>query len=280
MFADILNLIRVRQYYKNVIVFLALILAGNFILTNIILAILAFISISLISSVNYIINDIFDREKDRADSVKKNRAVASGRISVPFALFLSFILFSLSIYTASLINYKFLILVIIMFVLTFAYSSFLKHKIFLDVIMIAINFMIRAVAGAVAIGVFITPWFVIGIFFLAMMLVFVKRYGESLDGAQKNRKTLEFYTTDLMKIFIIVFLSIVILLYSLYIIDVHPTYYFIATIPLFTYLMLRYFSLIITDSDLARHAEKLFLRYDLIAFGVLWVVMFLLALYI
>jgi 4-hydroxybenzoate polyprenyltransferase len=274
------GLLRIHQWYKNIIVFLIIFLTGNLFNINAWnVLFLGFIALCFMSSTNYIINDIMDRKKDRLDSIKKKRPIASGNVSILVAIIVAIFLFIISLLIANMLSNLFVILLLILFGLTQIYTLWLKNKIFLDVVMIAINFMIRAVSGAVILGVFISSWFVSEIFFLAMLMVFAKRYGESVDGLQKNRKTLEFYTPELMKIFMIVFIAIVLMLYVLYIIAMHDSYWFVATIPVFTYLLLRYFALVSSDADLARHAEKLLMRKDLIIGGFVWLGMFVVAYY-
>lgn len=276
----IFALLRVHQWYKNLIVFLVIFFSGQFLNGNAWLNLfLAFISLCLISSVNYIINDIIDKDKDKLDKYKAKRPIASGKVSIPIVSIIALILFVASLVLGFYLNLYFGILLLFLFVLTQLYSFWLKNKVFFDIILIAINFMIRAICGAFILGVFISSWFVIGIFFLAMFLVIGKRYGESKDGITKNRKVLEFYTPELMQTFLVVFLAILVLFYSFYIIFNHNGYWFMATIPVFTLLLLRYFSLIIRDSSFARHAEKLFLRPDLVLGFLLWLVLFLFAMF-
>jgi len=275
------ELIRVRQWYKNLIIFLVISLGVEqlFLLDAYLSLFFGFAALCLMSSCNYIINDIVDREKDKLDKIKSQRPIASGKASVSFAIIIAIVFFVFSLAISYFLEPLFTLLLLILFGLTQLYSFWLKNKIFLDVVLIAINFMIRAIAGAVILGLYITEWFVAGIFFLAMFLVFAKRYGESKDGLRKNRNTLKFYTPELMQTFLIVFLSILVLMYSMYVIFNHNGYWFIATIPVFTYLLLRYFTIVITDTNLARHAEKLLLRKDLILGGLFFVILFLFALY-
>lgn len=280
MFLNFLELLRVKQWYKNLIIFLVVFftsLVGLFASWKTLF--LGFISLCLMSSVNYIINDIVDLDKDKLDKIKSNRPLPAGKISVFWAAVIASVLFVISLGIGFYVNVLFGALLLALFVLTQLYSFWLKNKVFLDIIMIAINFMIRAISGAIILGVYISQWFVVGIFFLAMFLVFSKRYGEARDGLQKNRKTLEFYTPELMQIFLIVFMAILILFYSLYIIFNHNGYWFLATIPVFTFLQLRYFMIITNNTDLARHAEKLLLRKDLILGGLFWLMLFLFAIY-
>jgi len=273
------ELLRIKQWYKNLIVFSVILFSGLFLsLSTWKILFLSFISFCLMSSVNYIINDLIDKNKDKLDKIKGKRPIPSGKISVIFAILIGFILFIVSVLIAYFyLNTYFMIILLIFFISTQFYSFWLKNKIFLDIIMIVINFIIRAIAGALAIKVYISGWFVIGFFFMAMFLVFAKRYGESQDGLHKNRKILEYYTPELMKTFLVVFIALLILFYSLYIIQSYDTYWFIGTIPIFTLLLLRYFMLVMENTDLARHMEKVLIRKDMLIGGLFWLALFVFA---
>ena len=90
-FKDFLALIRVHQWYKNLVVFLAIFFSGNFFDTNLIyLTIVAFFSLSFVSSAGYIINDLVDLKKDLLNPEKRTRPLASGKVKKPTAIFISF----------------------------------------------------------------------------------------------------------------------------------------------------------------------------------------------
>jgi len=277
----IFSLLRVQQWYKNLVVFLVIFFSGNALSSGYawLNLFFAFVCLCLLSSTNYIINDIVDREKDKLDKFKAKRPIASGKVSITLASIIALVFLVISLGFGFYLNLYFGISLALLFVLTQIYSFWLKNKVFFDIILIAINFMIRAIAGAFILQVYISSWFVTGIFFVAMFFVIGKRYGESKDGITKNRKVLEFYTPELMQIFLLVFLSILVLFYSMYIILNHSGYWFIATIPVFILLLLRYFSLIIRESNFARHAEKLFSRKDLVLGFLLWLTLFLFAMF-
>jgi 4-hydroxybenzoate polyprenyltransferase len=275
---DWFKLLRVHQWYKNLIVFLIIFFTNLILVPSAWLNLLAAFGIlCLISSANYIINDINDKEKDKLDKIKSKRPIPASKISIFNAGIIALFLLVVSLLLAFYLDFLFFILLLVFFVLTQVYTFWLKEKIFIDVVMIAINFMLRAVAGALVLGVYISSWFVIGVFFLAMFMVFAKRYGESVEGLHKNRKTLKFYSPELMRMFLIVFVVALILFYSLYIILMKNTYWFVATVPIFTYLLLRIFVLYYYNSDLARHSEKLFLRRDIIIGILVWLLLFVFA---
>ena len=116
---------------------------------------LGFISLSFASSFNYIINDIIDKKKDRAHPEKHKRPIAAGKVSVNAGLVIAFVLLALSLRLAFVLDKVFFIAVISLVVLTQIYSLFLKKIAFADILVIGINFVIRAVSGAFIINVII-----------------------------------------------------------------------------------------------------------------------------
>ncbi|PLW80403.1 hypothetical protein C0585_02945 [Candidatus Woesearchaeota archaeon] len=165
---NILKLIRVTQWYKNLLVFAALFFSGNFL--NIDLAIttlLGFFLLSIISSAGYIMNDFIDRKKDSLNPEKKNRVLANGKVSIKLALSISLIFYFLGFILSYVLSVQFFFIVLLIALITIIYSLWLKHCEFLDIILISSNFILRALAGVVLISVVLSPWFFLGIFSLA-----------------------------------------------------------------------------------------------------------------
>lgn len=276
----VLNLIRVRQWYKNLLVFIALIFSGNAMDVNLImLSLFGFVSLSFMSSVNYIINDYLDISKDRKHGEKKNRPLANGDISTVVALILGLVFFILSVIIAFKLNMIFLIIVLVLFVLTQAYSLFLKNIPFLDVLFIAINFVIRAVSGAFIIHVRISEWLILCSFFLAMFLVFSKREGDLiyLKNPERHKPVLKYYTKDMLKTFKMVMGGLLILSYGLYCLMTNLMMIF--TIPFAVYAVLRFYYLSKQKSEIVRHLELFMkdlrlviaiLAWGIVAFVVLY----------
>src|SRR3989344_5214732 len=151
MIKTYLNLIRVHQWYKNVVVFFALFFSGNVFNPHLLLlSILGFFSLSCISSVGYLVNDFMDVKQDRLHPEKRNRPLASGKISNTQALLLGFILLVGGLSLGYFINVAFLYSVLALFLLMQIYTFFLKHIVFADVLTIATLFVIRAISGAFA----------------------------------------------------------------------------------------------------------------------------------
>ncbi len=184
--------LRIYQWSKNVLVFLALFMSHRILeldlLTN---NLVAFISFSLIASSVYILNDLFDLESDRKHPTKKNRPLASGAISivsgilsVPALLFCGFLL------SLILLPSNFTLILLLYFVTTTAYSLYLKEILFIDVILLGALYTLRIVAGGLATGVEVSSWLLgfSGFFFLS--LAFMKRYTDLILFKRNSQEEL------------------------------------------------------------------------------------------
>jgi len=270
----IFDLIRVRQYYKNLLVFLVLIFAGlAFDINSILLTILGFFSLCLISSTNYILNDIVDIEKDKKHPEKCKRPLPAGKISIFLAGIIAGLFAISSLAIAWVISINFFYLVISLFFLTQLYSLYMKNEVFLDVLFIAINFILRAVSGAFILFTDISPWLVVCIFFLALFLAVGKRKGDLLflgKKAVKHKKIFKFYTESLIDKLLLIVVTLLIASYSFYsFMSVHPLMLF--TLPIVFYCVLRYLFLLENNSEIIRKPELFYKDYRLLCSIFLWV---------
>jgi len=257
---NLLISMRPHQWYKNILVFLAIIFSKNFLFLNDwILLIIGFCSLCLISSAVYICNDIIDKERDKKNTEKKNRPIASGVISTNMALSTAFFLLLVGMLIAYKLNPFFAIVNIGLFVLSLLYSIYIKHILFADIIAISFNFVLRAVAGAIIINVDISPWLIIGIFFLGLYFVTGKRYSEILflkisSGA--HRPVLSSYSKEILLSLFNIFLAVLIMVFALFSF-LSENKNLLWTIPIFLYLLLRYYYLILSGNKIARNFEKI-----------------------
>src|SRR5690606_6958978 len=135
-------------------------------------ALAGFVTFCMASSAGYVFNDILDRDRDRHHPVKRNRPIASGAVSLPFAGIVFIALLAGAIAISFQLPRAFMATLFIYLVLTVAYSIVLKHRMLLDVITIALLFVIRAVAGANAIAVPYSEWLLVCTFMLCLFLGF------------------------------------------------------------------------------------------------------------
>jgi 4-hydroxybenzoate polyprenyltransferase len=204
---ELLRTLRPVHWVKNVFVLAALIfsrrLAGPLAesLPAVGMALGAFVCFCLASSAVYILNDILDRKTDRVHPQRRSRPIAAGRVTVSTALAVGAGCALLALIGSLLLSNALAVIVLAYMLLMVFYSMGLKHVMILDCAIIALGFCLRAVAGAVVIGVFISPWLVICTFALTLFLAFSKRRGEIAqlqEDSEAFRKTLGEYTPELL----------------------------------------------------------------------------------
>ena len=191
------KLLRIEQWYKNFLDFATLLFAPETIQPWPLL-LLAFFGLCNVSSLTYIANDWLDRGKDRLHPVKKNRPLASGKISSKAALIVASFLAMFTLITAFRIEGLYSFAVLVYFVLTLAYSFGLKNLPLVDIFIIGINFTLRTLAGLLTLPTrFELPYFVFIFAFVLLFLTHKRRSDIKLLGAGKaiaHKPVLKFYT--------------------------------------------------------------------------------------
>ncbi|MEO8763161.1 MAG: UbiA family prenyltransferase [Ginsengibacter sp.] len=176
---DYVKAIRVYQWIKNVLIFVPLITSHSLNSFHLILeAIAAFFAFSFAASAGYVINDLFDLNADRLHPRKRLRPFASGKLSILSGVVLAFILLAAGITLASLLNFNFLIALVVYFVISFAYSLYFKKIILYDVFILALLYSSRVIAGGLVTNISISFWLIAFSTFIFLSLAFVKRYSE------------------------------------------------------------------------------------------------------
>ena len=275
------RIMRSEQWYKNLLVFLAIFFSFNlFDYGKLTLSFLGFIVLIIMSSANYILNDIADRKNDLQDISKKSRLIASGKVTVKSAVIFSIVLFVAGLTTAYLINTKFFLLMLVFIAVSSTYSFYLKKEIFADILLIAVNFAIRAVAGAVLINVYVSPWLILCPSFLSLFLSVGKRRVELTNLGKKahmHRNTLSYYTNDMTFSLMIITTTILIVAYTFYTLTVDNKLIF--TLPVVLYAIFRYFQFVYTNSKIARNPELVLTDKRFVAALIVWLVMTFVILY-
>ena len=172
------KLLRVHQWAKNALVFVPLATAHRFDLAAFVAAVAAFVAFSLAASVIYIVNDIADIEADRKHPTKKHRPLAAGTLPATVALWAAGALVLAAIAIASCVTADFLAVLGFYLVLTTAYTFYLKRKMLVDVIALAILYTTRVIAGAAAVAVPLSAWLLVFSIFIFTTLALTKRYVE------------------------------------------------------------------------------------------------------
>lgn len=251
-----IRLMRPAEWVKNVFVLAGLVFSAR--ATDpkaMILSMLAFAAFCLIASATYIVNDIRDREQDRLHPTKKNRPLASGVMTVREAIVVAIVSAMGSVALCTMLPRGFTLVLICYMVVNVSYTYWLKQKAILDVILIATGFVMRAIAGGVAIGLAVSPWLIICTFTLCMFLGFGKRRCElaviqNHGDAVRHRASLARYSNDLLNHLTSVTAGIAIVTFLLYVMDrsgPQPPFdkkYLVYTLPLVVYGIFRYAMLI------------------------------------
>ncbi|MCK5218021.1 decaprenyl-phosphate phosphoribosyltransferase [bacterium] len=272
------QLMRPKQWTKNLVVFAGLVFSANFFNAGMLIRVVqAFAIFCLAAGAIYIFNDIRDVEKDRRHPEKKHRPLAAKKIKAGTAAIAGVFLMLASLVWGLALSWMFALAVVIYILLNIAYTAGWKHLVILDVFIITAGFVIRAAAGALIIAVPISSWLLIVTTLISLFLGFAKRRHELItlgDKAPKHRPSLEEYSPALLDQFISVVASATIIAYSLYAFTSETAqthHYLMLTVPFVIYGILRYLYLVY-QKNLGGAPEMILLRDKcLIADIVLWI---------
>ncbi|MDE3076102.1 MAG: decaprenyl-phosphate phosphoribosyltransferase [Chloroflexota bacterium] len=238
---------RPKQWTKNLIVFGPLVFARDLLSTGLLLrALLTFVAFCLVSGSVYVVNDLLDVEKDRQHPDKRLRPIASGQVSAGQAKALALLL-GLAGLACSLPAGPFVLAAAAGYLaLMFAYSTLLKHLVIIDVFCLAAGFILRAVAGALAIHVVISPWLYLCTLLLALFLGLSKRQNELLvlqESASNHRRSLDEYSPEMLEQMTSIVTASTIMAYALYTFSAESlpeNHAMMLTIPFVLYGIFRY----------------------------------------
>ncbi|HEV8440568.1 MAG TPA: decaprenyl-phosphate phosphoribosyltransferase [Methylomirabilota bacterium] len=217
--AAVLLSLRPRQWVKNLFVFAAVIFAQKLFTPLLWTAVLAFVIFCGLSGAIYLINDVTDMDRDRLHPVKRRRPVASGALPRGLAMAIGPLLLAVSLAAAFALSWRFGVVAAGYGALLVAYSLWLKSMVILDVLTVAVGFVLRAVAGAAAVDVDISGWLVICTILIALFLALGKRRHEylSLKGAAAaHRPILAEYSEGFLDQMIAVVTASTVMAYALY----------------------------------------------------------------
>ena len=279
---------RPRQWAKNLFVFAGLLFAQKlFTGPAAALAAAAFVLFCALSGAMYLLNDVADREQDRLHPKKRERPVASGRLSVPVAVAVAVVLIVAALGASVAISPRFAGVAAAYALLLTAYSVWLKHLVLVDVLVVAVGFVLRAVGGAVAIDVEISGWLLICTILLALFLALGKRRHEYLAlgaEADRHRPILAEYSAGLLDQMIAVVTASAVTAYALYTMSPETvakfhTHLLPATLPFVLYGIFRYLYLLYRK-DLGGNPSELFLHdAPLLVNTFLWFLVVLVIIY-
>jgi len=280
----LLRLARPKQWSKNVLVVAAPGAAGVlFELQPAFRTFIAFVCFCLAASATYFINDAVDAESDRHNPRKCNRPVAAGEVSVRNAVIGGIVLACAAVALSFAARWQLALVILGYFALTVTYSLYLKHEPVLDLAAVACGFVLRAIAGGVAVGVPISPWFLIVAGAASLFMVTGKRSAElhQVDsGVVSLRRSLDGYTESYLRYVRSVSSSVAILAYCLWAFEKsagvgEQTWFELSIIP-FALGILRY-SLLLTQGDGGAPEDLVLSDRVLIGIGVAWALCFAIA---
>ena len=242
----------------------------------------AFVAVAafcLVSSAAYVYNDIRDRQSDCAHPLKKNRPLASGAVPVQAAAIEAAMLLVLGLGLAILLSKLVFVAVGVYAALQVAYTVFFKQRVLVDVTCIALGFVLRAAAGALAIHVAISPWLFICLFTLCLFMGFCKRYTEVVTLQQRgdmqdHRQNLISYTPELLTHLVTVSAGIAVVAFLMYGMSDETVArvgcnYFVYTLPLVTYAVFR-FAMLSMQGRYLDPTDLLLRDRPMQASGILW----------
>jgi 4-hydroxybenzoate polyprenyltransferase len=292
--ALILKTMRPRQWVKNL-----LLLAGLYFPdletrspllfdgASVARAALGFAAFCLIAGGIYLINDAVDAPRDRRHPKKKDRPIASGELGVGIAAVAALLAAAAGLAIAFYLSVAFGLCASAYFVMQFFYTFLLKEVFLLDTLIISMGFVIRAVSGIIVLrtaehDLALTPWFVICVLFLSLLLAFCKRraeLGELNDDAASHRKVLGEYSAQLLDSAIAVCATAAILAYALYTVESARPWRMMSTLPFVIYGVFRYLHLVYKKGSGGAPEETLFGDPTLLGTVALWGVALLLVFY-
>jgi 4-hydroxybenzoate polyprenyltransferase len=279
---------RPRQWTKNLLVFAGLLFGLRlFNPVAVIDAVLTFGIFCGLSGAVYLINDVLDRETDREHPLKARRPIATGAVSVPLALGTAAVLSAAGLSVAFAINVRLGIVSAAYLALLGLYSAALKHVVIIDVLTIAVGFVLRAAAGAVAIDVEISHWLLVCTILAALFIALAKRRHELVlltDGATSHRPILSEYSPYLLDQMIAVVTASTLIAYVFYTISPETqqkfgTPWLGLTIPFPLYGIFRYLYLVHRREEGGSPADLLLSDRPLLACVALWVLFITLIIY-
>ncbi len=247
---DLLHLLRAHHWVKNLLV-LAPPFFGGVLFSEVdmfLRMVQAFFAFSFVSSAGYIVNDLFDRETDSFHPTKRFRLIASGRVGKGFALLFALVTVLVSILLSLGFNYLFLTILISYFILSLAYSSYLQYIVIIDVLSIAVGFVLRLEGGGFASEVRVSNWLLVMTVMLSLLLALGKRRFELETHSEDSnfRTVLSRYNPNYIDKAFTVLAVAAILSYILYSFYRGPSE-LIITIPFVCFGVIRYAYLVRTN---------------------------------
>jgi 4-hydroxybenzoate polyprenyltransferase len=271
----VLAALRPQQWTKNLLVFAGIVFAAKLgDPSRWVEATACFAAYCAASSAAYLVNDVRDREADRAHPVKRFRPIASGELSPRAAYRVAFVLFAVALAIAVVLGLSSLGLLALFVAAQLAYTLGLKHLVLVDVLLIAGLFVVRAAAGAAAVDVMISPWLLLCTGLLALFLALGKRRAElALVELRQTtgRKVLDGYSLVSIDQFITIVAAATIVAYALYTFTARDSSTLMITIPYVVFGVFRYILLLHRQSGVEEPDQLLVTDLPILGAVSAWV---------
>lgn len=271
LWRGLLRLVRPHQWIKNGFVLAPLMFTGEFLNPQAVgQALWATLLFCLASSATYIINDLKDIERDRCHPKKsKTRPLAAGIVSVRQALILLVTLYALLLLGAWVAP-RALPVILGYLLLNLAYTFVLKHQPVVDIFTIAIGFVLRVYAGAIALAVPLSGWMFVTTLCLALYLAAVKRRQELTQSGSEGRQVLEKYSVALVDRYAEMSATGALVFYSLFVTSARPQ--MVGTVPLVLFGLFRYWFVVEQQDAGESPTDALLADWQLLLTVALWVI--------
>jgi 4-hydroxybenzoate polyprenyltransferase len=280
MLLELLHALRPRQWAKNVFVLAPLVFAHQLDDPRVLgRALLAFAAFSLLASSVYLLNDIRDREEDSHHPRKRQRPIAAGRLPVSVAAVAAGLLAVAALGMGSALGWRLVATLVAYLVANLLYSLGLKRIVILDVMILSVGFVLRVLAGGVAVQVEVSAWLILCTSFLALFLAFSKRRHELLllaDGASEQRQVLSHYSPAFLDQMINVVTAGTVVAYAVYVVSPETAEKFdtrdlIWTMPFVLFGVFRYLYLIYQRPSESNPTEAILSDKPFLTNILLWV---------
>lgn len=268
---------RPRQWPKNLLVLAAVLFSGEYHQGSSLLAAVAAAAIFTLATAGlYLLNDAIDAPRDREHPAKRFRPVAAGLVPVGLALGVGIVVAAAAVALATVLAWPFGAALAVYLGLQVGYSLVLKHLVILDLLAIAIGFVIRAVAGALVIEVPVSPWLYTCTFLLALFLAVGKRWAELAGEARSSaaRPVLDRYTAEFLHTLVVITAAAAPLSYALYTFsapNLPANHLMMITVPIVLYGILRYVYLLQNNGSGEEPERVLLGDPGILASVVVWV---------
>ena len=273
--AQLLRLLRPHHFIKNLFVFVPWLFARRFeSLAELPSLLVIFLLFSLTAGAIYIFNDLCDLEEDRHHPLKKLRPLAAGHISARLAGWFGLLLLIFTIVAGFLMEWRLGSVLAAYALLNLLYSRWLKQVAFLDILLVSSGFVLREVAGAWPLSIYISPWLITATYFLTLLIVVTKREmalrmssGEPTASGENSDRV---YTPSFLRDLELVLTPMLLVVYVLYTYMRIDSDWFVITIPIVLYTVFRYLHLTRSQSAVDSPVELLYRDGPLLIGVLLW----------